>query len=373
MKEDGLFFEFFPSTKEEWLAKVAGDLGVRPLSELHWQSPIGEVSPFFHQGDLEGITPGMSIDKTSNSWSIGEFILECDIGDMNRHILTALDMGAGAICVAFRDTDTGALPKVFAGVEHQLIETHLRLDTSYDALGYLNGFISLLQHQGQDLSVVEGSIRLSPRMDEMYWIVVKRCLAMLPCFRICIDDLKDSVESGQLLSGLLAETMYSIYILLQNGQAESIAIQELASRIQVEIALDDTYYMSIIRLRAIRNLWKHLLSSYPHAVDDSVPLFVGTWLSPSSQTVDENHNLIKSSTQLLAATIGSADLIYASTPSGSETQNHHVRRNIQHLLYFESHMNRTVDPSAGSYFFEYMTDHLCEQAWTSFCNKVERR
>ena len=40
--------------------------------------------------------------------------------------------------------------------------------------------------------------------------------------------------------------------------------------------------------------------------------------------------------------------------------------NIQQLLQLESYMDRVIDPAAGSYYVEQLTDQLAERAWGKF-------
>ena len=43
-----------------------------------------------------------------------------------------------------------------------------------------------------------------------------------------------------------------------------------------------------------------------------------------------------------------------------------MTRNLQHLLKMESYLHRVIDPGAGSYYIEQLTEKLAEKAWTRF-------
>ena len=73
----------------------------------------------------------------------------------------------------------------------------------------------------------------------------------------------------------------------------------------------------------------------------------------------------------MAAVIGGAQRLYIypsdeikdglGTPFAQR-----IALNIQHLMQLESYMDRVVDPSAGSYYIENLTNQLAEAVWKKF-------
>ena len=94
-------------------------------------------------------------------------------------------------------------------------------------------------------------------------------------------------------------------------------------------------------------------------------------LTTSTQTDNENYNKIKATAQAMAAVIGGAKRLYIypsdevkdglGTPFAQR-----IALNIQHLMQLESYMDRVVDPAAGSYYIENLTNKLATAAWTKF-------
>ena len=89
---------------------------------------------------------------------------------------------------------------------------------------------------------------------------------------------------------------------------------------------------------------------------------------------DSYVNLLRSQTEAMSAALGSVhsmvvtpfDAPYEEATDFSER----IARNQQLLIKEESHFDRIVDPSAGSYYIEHLTDALAQEAWKIFL-KVE--
>jgi methylmalonyl-CoA mutase len=81
--------------------------------------------------------------------------------------------------------------------------------------------------------------------------------------------------------------------------------------------------------------------------------------------------MIRATTQALSAVIGGADRLYvlpsdAYTGAPSSDFARRIARNVQHLLRLESFLDKTMDPAAGSYYIETLTDQLALKAWDKF-------
>ena len=75
----------------------------------------------------------------------------------------------------------------------------------------------------------------------------------------------------------------------------------------------------------------------------------------------------------MSAVIGGTDrlYIYPSDSLVNENGTSFSRRiglNVHHLMEQESYLDRVIDPSAGSYFIEELTNRIAEKAWKQFQN-----
>ena len=77
----------------------------------------------------------------------------------------------------------------------------------------------------------------------------------------------------------------------------------------------------------------------------------------------------------MSAIIGGVDELVV-TPSNATYEvadnfSHRIARNVQHLLKYESHFEKVVDPSQGSYYIEKLTEELASRAWEEFLSKIK--
>ncbi|MCH2046814.1 MAG: methylmalonyl-CoA mutase family protein, partial [Saprospiraceae bacterium] len=121
-------------------------------------------------------------------------------------------------------------------------------------------------------------------------------------------------------------------------------------------------------LRAFRRLWLALLEAYEYEKAIYPYLAVQTTLSETKD--DQYWNMISSTTQAMSAAVAGANSIAIVPSNGvkeSDEFTRRIARNVHHLLISESFMNRVVDPSAGSYYIENITQDISVSAWQTFC------
>jgi methylmalonyl-CoA mutase len=82
---------------------------------------------------------------------------------------------------------------------------------------------------------------------------------------------------------------------------------------------------------------------------------------------DPHVNLLRATTEAMAAAIGGADAIEVEPFDGAYREPgesaRRLARNTQIILKQEAWLNRVVDPAAGSYYLEVLTDSLAREAW----------
>ena len=84
---------------------------------------------------------------------------------------------------------------------------------------------------------------------------------------------------------------------------------------------------------------------------------------------DASVNLLRVTTEALSAVIGGCDSL-TITPCGFDA---HLAANVQRILREESHLDRVLDPGAGSYYIETLTDMVATEAWALFrANRASR-
>jgi len=368
MSTIGLFNEFDVVSKEEWLRKATSDRKGATLEELNWDFDGISISPFFHSEDLPNSISPINSHKTDNAWQIGERISGGSVESQNSAILNALENGTSALHVTLRSAEQNELEKLFADVQHEWISTHLFLDGSVDGILALETLAKVIENKNQNSSIIQGSITIAEN-DKASWDIVKKLVTIFPEFKLEFRwNEVDPKDINDLLLSLLERT----YSFLQRGQESGVELSILMSLLQFSVCVSDNYYKNIILLRSLRRLIRHLCSTYNSNCNSTIR--IATWLDEADQTDDKNYNLIKNTSQILGAVIGGADIIYPMTftaQTSSEGHDQRISRNINHVLQSESYMDRVVDPAAGSYFFESMTDSVCNKVWEEFQKRVE--
>lgn len=134
------------------------------------------------------------------------------------------------------------------------------------------------------------------------------------------------------------------------------ALQTAPSKAELclHVPLMGNYFLQIAALRALRFL-------FSAQREDVKSLTIYCTATPDKTDEDMHSNLLRYTTQAMAAIIGAADAIYV--PPFDETDKNgafqtRISTNIQHILKEESYFAEVVDPSHGSYYIEALTDAI---------------
>jgi methylmalonyl-CoA mutase len=169
-----------------------------------------------------------------------------------------------------------------------------------------------------------------------------------------VDELAIALSTGVAYLGAL----------LDGGLELSAAARQIA----VQIAVGRDTFVELAKLRALRRVWQTMLTA---AGAGDVPLRIHA--VSASRTLTERDpwvNILRVTTQVFAAVLGGADLVTPVTfdealgpPSALGRR---IARNTALVLREESYLGRVLDPAAGSYYLETMTDELARRAWQRF-------
>ncbi len=129
-------------------------------------------------------------------------------------------------------------------------------------------------------------------------------------------------------------------------------------------------FVTIAALRAARRLWQRVLDACGVPADGSHQEIQAVTSRAMYSRRDPWVNMLRATTASLAAGVGGADAVTVlpfddalGAPDGFSRR---VARNTQLLLIEESHLALVVDPAAGSWYVESMTDRLAHSAWEIF-------
>lgn len=355
---------FHPTSKSHWLDKVTKDLKGKTLDSLSWQVDDIELTPFYHADDE--VTSSITSMRQDNSWQAGMRILvnESNIESSNLKILQWLNQGANRIQFVFEQALTmNGLQRLFKNIHLEWIASQFNMvkgkispifmEAIYDAI--------LLNDENPcevDVSF-DGSIYDFHKIEQLISAMPKAKF-----FYIATHD-EESV------TGELADLAHKTNSIIDDLVDYEMSFDRIASLFNVHITLDDRYFVNIAKVRAWRVIIAQIMDAW------KLPLESWIWTSATvgAGVSDEDVNTIKlkQTSQAMSAVIAGIDSI-CILPSndhvvlGGDSFNNRIALNINHILLSESYLDQVVDPAAGSYFIESLTNQLAEQAWHMFQN-----
>ena len=150
------------------------------------------------------------------------------------------------------------------------------------------------------------------------------------------------------------------------------SIEELTSRIKFVFGVGSNYFMELAKFRAARWLWAEIIGAYGDQYKgEAAKIHMHAVTSTWNKTIYDAHvNLLRTQTEAMSATLGGVDSLtvqpFDVTYQESDNFSERIARNQQLLLKEESHFDKVIDPAAGSYYIEHLTNALAEQAWKLF-------
>ncbi|KUH87559.1 MULTISPECIES: methylmalonyl-CoA mutase small subunit [unclassified Mycobacterium] len=172
------------------------------------------------------------------------------------------------------------------------------------------------------------------------------------------------------LAGMVAAGVSYLRLLGQSGMAVPDALRQLSFR----VAADDDQFMTIAKLRAARRLWARVAEVVGAPEQGAATLHAVTSL-PMMTKRDPWVNMLRTTLAAFSAGIGGADTVQVHPfdvaiaggfPGTAPSFARRIARNTQLLLLEESHLGRVLDPAAGSWYVEDLTEQLAAQAWKHF-------
>ena len=155
-----------------------------------------------------------------------------------------------------------------------------------------------------------------------------------------------------------------------------VPVDTAAQKIKFNFGISSNYFMEIAKFRAARLLWAQIVNEYKPSCLCACQMIAHAETSHFNLTLFDAHvNLLRTQTEAMSAalagvdsmTVTPFDQVYESPNEFSER----IARNQQLLLKEEAHLNRIVDPAAGSYYIENLTVSIAKQAWELFLQVEE--
>ncbi len=367
---ESLFSAFAPHAHQDWVAQVRTELNGKPIESLESFTPDGlkihpMYSPDFPKQKISG-----QPTSAGAAWIVMEEIVVNTEAEANKEALDKLNRGAnGLLFYAYADVDLEVLLK---DILMQHVTLHFVIEGNANLV--LEQWLHIAKARGLNIDNLKGSINIDP----------------IETAARTGNWQQDEDADLEALGELLENAPENIKTLCVNaniyGNAGATSAQQLgfalahafdylerfgtrhANAVWMNMAIGGNYFEEIAKLRAMRRLWKFLLNQL-EAPDSTLQLYAETGFR-NKTIYDPWVNMLRSTTEAMSAAIGGADEIllrpYSATFKEPLEFGNRVARNQQLILAYESYFNRVVDPAAGSYFVENLTEELATKAWEIF-------
>ena len=183
-------------------------------------------------------------------------------------------------------------------------------------------------------------------------------------------------EAGATADIELAYTLADGLEYLRAGVNAGMDIDSFAPRLSFFWAIGMNHFMEIAKLRAARMLWAKIVKQFNPKNPKSLALRTHSQTSGWSLTEQDPYNNIgRTCIEAMAAALGHTQSLHTNAldeaialPTEFSAR---IARNTQIYIQQETNITKEVDPWAGSYYVETLTNELAEKAW-SLIEEVEK-
>jgi len=175
-------------------------------------------------------------------------------------------------------------------------------------------------------------------------------------------------EAGATADLEMAYTLADGLEYVRTGIKAGIDIDIFAPRLSFFWAEGMNYFMEVAKLRSARLLWAKIIKDFSPKNSKSMALRTHSQTSGWSLTEqDPFNNITRTCLEALAATMGHTQSLHTNSldeaialPTDFSAR---IARNTQLYLQHETYVCKVIDPWAGSYYLESLTDQLLHRAW----------
>ncbi|SHI65938.1 methylmalonyl-CoA mutase [Aquimarina spongiae] len=244
-------------------------------------------------------------------------------------------------------------------------------------------YIVAAEEQGVDKNLLSGTIQndilkefmvrntyIYPPTPSMRIIsdIFKYCSANMPKFNPISISGYHMQEAGATCDIELAYTLADGLEYIRKGIEAGLDVDSFAPRLSFFWAIGMNHFMEIAKMRAARMLWAKLIQQFNPKNPKSLMLRTHCQTSGWSLTAqDPFNNVARTCIEASAAAFGGTQSLHTNAldeaialPTDFSAR---IARNTQIFLQEETLITRTVDPWAGSYYVESLTNDIAKKAW----------
>ncbi len=413
--------EFTPADLTTWQVAAERSAPGGDLSALNWHTPDGlVVKPLYTAADiaalpdpaladtLPGFEPYLRGPQATmyavRPWTIRQYAGFSTAEDSNAFYRRALAAGGQGVSVAFDlathrgyDSDhprvTGDVGKAGVAIDSvedmKILFDGIPLDTvsvsmtmNGAVLPVLAGYIVAAEEQGVAQDRLSGTIQ----NDILKEFMVRNTYIYppAPSMRIVADIIEHTARhmpkfnsisiSGYHMQEAGANQALELALTLADGKeyvktaiARGLDVDGFAGRLSFFWAIGMNFYLEIAKMRAARLLWCRIMKGFDAKQPKSLMLRTHCQTSGwSLAEQDPYNNIVRTTVEAMAAVFGGTQSLHTNSfdeaialPTETSAR---IARNTQLILQEETHIGSVVDPWAGSYMMETLTQQMVTAA-----------
>ena len=405
--------------KTSWSEQAQAELRARPLADLTWNTLEGiAVQPLYTAADTAGLPhldslPGQppylrGVKATmyaGRPWTIRQYAGFSTAEESNAFYRKGLEGGQQGVSVAFDlathrgydsdhprvEGDVGKAGVAIDSVEDMKIlfdgipldKVSVSMTMNGAVIPVLACFIVAGEEQGVPRAALSGTIQndilkefmvrntyIYPPEPSMRIVadIIEYTAAEMPKFNSISISGYHMQEAGANLVQELAFTIADGREYVRTAMARGMDVDSFAPRLSFFFAIGMNFFMEIAKLRAARLLWHKIMTEFGAKKPESLMLRTHCQTSGVSlQEQDPYNNVVRTAYEALSAVLGGTQSLHTNAldeaialPTAFAAR---IARNTQLILQEETGVTKVVDPLAGSYYVESLTNSLVEEAW----------
>ena len=411
--------EFNPSTMEDWLKAAAKSAPGGDVQALDWITPDGiTVKPLYTAADtaslpyantLPGLEPFLRGPQATmyavRPWTIRQYAGFSTAEESNAFYRKALAAGGQGVSVAFDlathrgyDSDhprvTGDVGKagvaidsvedmkiLFDGIPLDKVSVSMTMNGA--VLPVLAGYVIAAEEQGVSQDKLSGTIQndilkefmvrntyIYPPQPSMRIIgdIIEYTSQNMPKFNSISISGYHMQEAGANQALELAFTLADGKEYVKTALAKGMDVDAFAGRLSFFWAIGMNFYLEIAKMRAARLLWCRIMKEFEPKNPKSLMLRTHCQTSGWSLTEqDPYNNVVRTTIEAMAAVFGGTQSLHTNAldeaialPTEFSAR---IARNTQLIIQEETHITNVIDPWAGSYMMEKLTQEMADAAW----------
>ena len=410
---------FKPSSLADWQKAAAKSAPSGDVNALSWHTPDGiTVKPLYTAEDtkdlpytntLPGFEPFIRGPQATmyavRPWTIRQYAGFSTAEESNAFYRKALAAGGQGVSVAFDlathrgyDSDhprvTGDVGKAGVAIDSvedmKILFNQIPLDKvsvsmtmNGAVLPVLAGYVVAAEEQGVAQAELSGTIQ----NDILKEFMVRNTYIYppAPSIRIIGDIIEYTAKhmpkfnsisiSGYHMQEAGANQALELAFTLADGKeyvktaiGKGLDVDAFAGRLSFFWAIGMNFYLEIAKMRAARLLWCRIMKGFDAKSPKSLMLRTHCQTSGWSLTEqDPYNNIVRTTIEGMAAVFGGTQSLHTNSfdeaialPTEFSSR---IARNTQLIIQEETHIGAVVDPWAGSYMMEKLTQDMADAAW----------